>query len=296
MILISGGAGMLGAPLVRELVGRGKRVRVLTLPEDRTPDNLRDTPCEIVRGDVAEGSSLAGIFDGVKTVYHLAAVIIADEAAIRRVNVEGTRNMVEGAMSAGVGHFIYVSSAAVLYPYSTPYARSKAEGERIVTGQSRMNTTIVRPTLIYGKGGGQEFRMFLEYLDRYPVVPFIGNGAAKKNPIYVDDLVRGLAAIADNPVTYGKTYNLCGGQEITIKEMARTILRRRGRARPIVSVPVWAANGIAAVMETMMKNPPLTRYAISRIVQDASPDGSEANRDLGLSPVGFSEGIGRALT
>ncbi len=287
---------MLGAPLVRELVGRGHRVRVLTLPHDRTADNLRDISCEIVRGDVADGRSLTGIFDGVKTVYHLAAVIIADAATIQRVNVGGTRNMVKGAASAGVGHFIYVSSAAVLYPYSTPYARSKAQGERIVTGQPTMKTTIVRPTLIYGKGGGQEFRMFLEYLDRYPVVPFIGRGTAKKNPIYVDDLVWGLAAIAGNPTTYGKTYNLCGGQEITIRQMARLILRSQGRTKPIVSVPLWVANGLAAVLEKTMKAPPLTRYAISRIVQDAAPDGSQARDDLGLTPIGFEEGIKRVLS
>jgi nucleoside-diphosphate-sugar epimerase len=296
MILISGGAGMLGAPLVRELVGRGYRVRVLTLPEDRTSNNLRGLFCEIVRGDVSDSRSLDGIFDGVKTVYHLAAVIIAGRDKIRRVNVEGTRNMVKGAASSGVGHFVYVSSAAVLYPYSTPYARSKMDGERIVNDQKDMHVTTVRPTLIYGRGGGQEFTMFLEYLDRYPVVPFIGRGSAKKNPIHVDDLVRGLAAIAGNPQAYGKTYNLCGGQEITIREMARLILLNQGRAKPIISVPLWVANGLAIVLEKTMKNPPLARYAISRIVQDAAPDGSEARDDLGLAPIGFEEGIRRVLS
>lgn len=295
MILVSGGAGMLGAPLVRELVGRGRRVRVLTLPGDRSANSLRDVSCEIVTGDVADSRSLDGVFDGVKTVYHLAAVIIADAATIRRVNVGGTRNMVEGSASAGAEHFIYVSSAAMLYPSSTPYARSKAEAERIVTGQRTMKTTIVRPTLIYGKGGGEEFRMFVEYLDRYPVVPFIGRGAARKNPIYIHDLVRGLAAIAGNPKTYGKSYYLCGGQEITIREMARLILRVRGKAKRIISVPVWIAQAAAAVMEWTMNDPPLTRYAISRIVQDAVADGTEANSDLGLAPMGFEEGIGRVL-
>ncbi len=296
MILISGGAGMLGTPLVRELIGRGHRVRVLTLPEDRSADNLRGVSCEIVRGDVSDNRSLDGIFDGVKTVYHLAAVIIADGDTIRRVNVEGTRNMVKGSASSGVEHFIYISSVAVLYPHSTPYARSKMEGERIVTDQPEMNVTIVRPTLIYGKGGGQEFKMFLEYLDTYPVVPFIGKGSARKNPIYVDDLVRGLAAIEGNPKTYGKTYTLCGGREISIREMAQLILSNQGRYKPIISVPLWIANGIAVILENTMRNPPLTRYAISRIVQDAAPDGSEARDDLGLAPIGFEEGIRRVLS
>jgi nucleoside-diphosphate-sugar epimerase len=296
MILISGGAGMLGAPLAGALAGRGHRVRVLTLPGDRSPDNLRGVSCEIVRGDVSDMGSLGGIFDGVRTVYHLAAVIIGDRDSIWRVNVEGTRNMVAGAAAAGVEHFVHVSSVAVMYPDSTPYARSKVEGERIVTGQRDMNVTIVRPTLIYGKGGGREFTMFVEYLDRYPVVPFIGRGSARKKPIHVDDLVTGLAAVAGNPLTYGKTYHLCGGQEISIREMARLVLRSQGRSKPIVSVPLWIVKGLAVILEKTMKSPPLTRYAISRIVQDAAPDGSEARNDLGLKPMGFEEGIGRVLS
>jgi nucleoside-diphosphate-sugar epimerase len=295
MILISGGAGMLGAPLAGTLAGRGHRVRVLTLPGDRSPDNLRGVSCEIVRGDVSDMDSLVGIFDGVRTVYHLAAVIIGDRDRIRRVNVDGTRNMVAGAAAAGVEHFVYVSSVAVMYPDSTPYARSKAEGERIVTGRTGMNVTIVRPTLIYGPGGGQEFTMFLEYLNRYPVVPFIGRGAAKKNPIHVDDLVEGLSAIAGNPRTYGKTYHLCGGHQLSIREMALLVLRSQGRSKPIISVPLWVAKGLAVVLEKTMKDPPLTRYAISRIVQDAAPDDSEAREDLGLKPIGFEEGIGRVV-
>jgi nucleoside-diphosphate-sugar epimerase len=170
------------------------------------------------------------------------------------------------------------------------------EGERIVTGQAGMNVTIVRPTLIYGKGGGQEFTLFLEYLNKFPVVPFIGKGSAKKNPIYVDDLVHGLAAMGGNPKTYGKKYTLCGGREISIREMARLILLNQGSRKPIVSVPVWIATAVAVVLEKTIKNPPLTRYAISRIVQDAAPDGSEARDDLGLAPIGFDEGIKRVLS
>jgi NADH dehydrogenase len=292
MILISGGAGMVGVPLVKKLISMGNRVRVLTLPDDRAVNHLQEVPCEIVTGDVSHARSLAGIFDGVKTVYHLAAVIIAHDPDIyRRVNSEGTRNMVHGARVSGVGHFIYISSAAVLFHDSTPYAQSKMEGERIVAGQKEMQHTIVRPTLIYGRDGGQEFNMFLEYLRKYPIVPFIGRGKAKKNPIHVDDLVGGLSAIANNPRAFGKIYNLSGGEEISIWDMAQLLLKQQGLSKPVIPIPLWITRILAALFEKTMQNPPLTRYAISRIMQDANLNNEEARKDLGFAPVGFTEGL-----
>ena len=75
--------------------------------------------------------------------------------------------------------------------------------------------TIVRPTLVYDHGGGQELLMYLAYLKRFPVVPFIGKGDAKKRPVWAEDVVDGLARIAGNPEAYGKTYSLSGGESIS---------------------------------------------------------------------------------
>src|SRR5688572_23958657 len=179
MILITGGAGVMGRRLVQGLLDRGEQVRVL----DRPGTRLDDPRVELRHGDVTDPASLHGLFDGVDTVYHLAAVLIANDPAIfERVNVGGTRNMIEGARAAGVTQFIFVSSASVVYPHTTPYSLSKRECERLVR-ESGMQWTIVRPTLAYNERGGEEFRMFLEYLKKYPIVPFIGAGTALKNPV-----------------------------------------------------------------------------------------------------------------
>jgi NADH dehydrogenase len=167
------------------------------------------------------------------------------------------------------------------------------EGERIVRSQNEMRYTIVRPTLVYERDGGQEFMMFMEYLKKYPVVPFVGKGQAKKNPVLTDDLIKGLLAIADNPKAYGKVYNLSGGEVVTIWELAHMMLNHQGLSKPFIPVPVWLCKLIAVVMEKTMKSPPLTRYAISRIEQDADLDNREAGKDLGYSPIGITEGLKR---
>ena len=292
MILVTGGAGVMGRRLVRGLVEQGNRVRVL----DRPGTRLDGEDAELVHGDVTDPASLAGIFDGVDTVFHLAAILIAyDPEAFERVNVGGTRNVLQGAQAAGVKQFIFVSSASVVYPRTTVYSRSKRECERMVREQRGMQWTIVRPTLAYNEHGGEEFRMFLDYLRKFPVVPFIGRGRALKNPVHVDDLMRGFLAVVGNPVAYGKTYNFSGGEDITIWDLAHLMLKHQGISKPFLSLPVSLCTAAAKVLEGRMARPPLTWNVIAGITQDANLDNSEARRDLGYAPIGVREGLERCF-
>jgi nucleoside-diphosphate-sugar epimerase len=292
MILVSGGAGVMGSRLVRGLVDSGWKVRALTLPNDPFVSRLDGVDCEVFYGNISDTSSLKRAFDGVETVYHLAAIIIADNPALfESINVRGTQNMVEGAISAGVKHFILVSSASVVYPKTTPYSLSKRECERIVKEQSSMNYTIVRPTLAYEENGGQEFMMFMDYLKKYPIVPFIGRGRCLKNPVHVDDLMRGFLALAGNDKSFGKTYNFSGGEELTLWELARLMLEHQGVKKPFVPIPVSLCKMLSTIMEKTMKRPPLTWNAIAGAIQDANLDHSSATEDLGYNPIGVREGL-----
>lgn len=295
-VLVTGGAGVLGSRLVAGLVADGHRVRALTLPGDPLVSRLDGVDCEIVYGDIADDASLAGLFDGVSTVYHLAAIIIAQsDEVLRRINVEGTRNAVRRAAEAGASHFVYCSSAAAINPRSSVYALTKQAAEQIVRGEGRMRWTIARPTLIYERGGGQEFLLFLASLLKYPVVPFVGSGRARKNPVLADDVVRGLRAIAGNDRTYGRIYNLSGGEEIGIAELARLMLKHQGVRKPFIHIPLPLCRLAAWAMEGTMRRPPLTRYAISRIEEEAALDNSSARRDLGYDPIGVREGLARCF-
>ncbi len=282
----------MGRRLVQGLRERGERVRVL----DRSGSRLDDPGVELRHGDVTDPSSLAGVFDGVETVLHLAAILIShDPAAFERVNAGGTRNVVDAALRAGVKHFILVSSASVVYPKTTAYSRSKRDCERIVREQRGMQWTIVRPTLAYNEHGGEEFRMFLAYLRKYPVVPFIGRGRALKNPVHVDDLMRGFLAVVGNPVAYGKTYNFSGGEDISIWDLAHLMLRHQGVTKPFLPLPVSLCTLASRLLEGRMARPPLTWNVIAGITQDANLDNSEARRDLGYAPIGVREGLERCF-
>jgi len=294
MILVSGGTGVMGGRLVRDLAGNGQRVRALTLPNDPFVSRLEGVDCEIVYADISDTHSLWGVFDDIETVYHLAAIIIApDPALFLKININGTKNMVEGATSSGVKHFIHVSSASVVYPMTTPYSESKRESERIVREQDAMHYTIVRPTLAYERDGGQEFMMFLDYLNKYPLVPFIGRGRALKNPVHVDDLIKGFVSLAGNEKSYDKIYNFSGGEEISIWELGHLMLKHQGLTKPFIPIPVWLCRLLSFLMAAAMKHPPVTWNSIAGIIQDASLDHSSATTDLGYQPIGVREGLQR---
>jgi NADH dehydrogenase len=291
MILVTGGAGVMGSRLVGRLLGEGRRVRALVLPGDPRAARLAGSGAEVVEGNITDRASLDRPLEGVDTVYHLAAVIVSlDPWVFRRVNTDGTRNVVEAAAAAGARHLVYVSSASVTYPLSTDYSRSKAEAEGIVRAEARLRHTIARPTLVYDRRGGQEIEMLAAHIRRFPVVPFVGRGLVRKRPVFAGDVIEGLARIAGNERALGKVYNLSGGETITMIDLARLIARQLGLRRVFVptpaalwTVPLAAATGSSA----------LARQIVAGFTQDADLDSSRARRDLGYDPLPVSAGLPR---
>ncbi len=193
--------------------------------------------------------------------------------------------MVAAAAAAGVRHFIYVSSASVDLP--APHdlrARQAGRGGDRRRTSAGFAHTIVRPTLVYDETGGQEFMLFRRYLRRFPVVPFIGPGSARKRPVFSDDVVDGLARIVGNPVCFGKTYNLSGPEPITLRALGKLILELGGRpSGHSCTCRCRSAARSPPCLARVMKNPPLTPYAVAGFTNDADLDCSEAVRDLGYA-------------
>ena len=202
--LVTGGAGVVGRALCRELLDRGVDVRVLTLPGDALAKSL-PPEVEVFYGDVTDAGSVAPALEGVDTVFHLAAILLSTvPGAFEKINAGGTRNIVACCKAAGVRRLLYVSSISVT----------------AVKG-SGLDWTIVRPTLVIGDGGGVEFNMFARYVTRFPVYFMPGGGQSKKRPVRSVDLVKGIAAAGLADAAVGKTYALAGPEVLTMAEMAR---------------------------------------------------------------------------
>lgn len=288
-ILITGAAGEIGSRMANRFRERGHMVRALVLPDDALATRLGDG-IEICRGDVTKPESLGLALAGVEVVYHLAAVLLCEDAELfHRVNVEGTRNVVAAAEAGGAKHLVHVSSASVVYPNTTHYSRSKRQAEAVVTACGRMSWTIVRPTLVYDREGGLEFKLYADFVKRFPVVPLVAGGRARKRPVHVDDLLEGLLAMAGNPVTFGKTYNLSGGETVTLRELAQLMLERAGAKKPMLGLPARLCSVAARAWGALNRRPLLMEHTLAGLTQDADLDPSDAIRDLGYRPVGVRD-------
>jgi nucleoside-diphosphate-sugar epimerase len=226
-------------------------------------------------------------------------ILARDVSVFDAVNRQGTANLVAASAAAGVRHFIYVSSASVVYPRLTPYGRSKLAAERIVKGETRLLHTIVRPTLVYDETGGQEFALFRRYLDRFPVVPFVGPTrgprAARKRPIHAAEAVDGLARMVGSEAAPGRTYNLSGGETITLAELGRLVLALEGKSKPFLPIPIFLCRALAHGLAAVMKNPPLTPYAVAGFTNHADLDPAQAMAELGWRPRGVRAGLAACL-
>jgi nucleoside-diphosphate-sugar epimerase len=290
MVLITGGTGAIGGTLVEKLLLDGQAVRVLTLPADPAIPRLEDRGVDVRVGDIRYPEQICGICEGVSTVIHLAAIIIAPNHFLyRSINVKGTEAILKEARKSDVRHFVYVSSASVTYTKPTAYSLSKKDAEYLVQ-HSGVPWTIVRPTLVYGKKGGMEFDMFLSYLRTFPIVPFIGKGDALKRPVYVDDVVEGLFFLTKRENGKGAIYNFSGGKAISMSNFVRLCLIAMGQEKkPVIHIPVEICISIASVLERLTANPPLRWSVIAGITQDANLDPSDAMRDLGYAPSSVAE-------
>ena len=293
MILVTGGAGVIGSALVRGLLERGHQVRALALPDTPAPAAW-PTEAELCFGDIRSGKGLKQAFEGVRAVYHLAAVLLCEHAsAFYETNVEGTRHTLEAAQHRGVEHFVHVSSASVVYPVTTPYSRSKRAAERLVARAPGLATTIVRPTLVYDGEGGLEFRVFAQYLRSRRWAPLPGDGRARKRPVHVDDLIAGLCAIAYQPQTYGQRYDLSGGETLSVDALAALVAERVGAKPTLLHLPE-ALCRLGLGLARALGRAGLSEHAIVGLTQDAILDNPAAQRDFGYAPRGMRDGLGLA--
>ena len=305
LVMVTGATGFLGRRVVRELLERHHRVRCLVhVPGRERIFDHREV--EVHYGNVLDSDSLAQALYDVEAVVHLVAIIREGRrATFGLVNRQGTANMVASAKAAGVREFQHVSAIGAANDPAYPYLYSKWQAEREVVDSGLIHT-ILRPSIMFGEG--DEFLTALAGLVRLgPVVPVIGPGRNRMQPISVDDVARCVAAAVGNQDLRGKTLHLGGPQRLTYNDLVDEVARAMGKRRRKLHVPTWPAYASAAVMEKLLPRAPITTGQIRMVGIRNVADGADVERSFGFTPrplrgnidyvneVGFSDGLKLAL-
>jgi nucleoside-diphosphate-sugar epimerase len=292
MILVTGGAGAMGLRLVRRLREREIPVRVIGLANDRAAGRVEAMGAEYRGVDILDGRAIRESVSGIEGVVHLAARILSrrDPAMLHRINVEGTRNVVEAARRSGAGRFLHISSISVTYANQNGYSRSKARGESVVR-ESGLDWTILRPTLAWGDPSAVEYATFARLAGTFPILPLPGGGRALKSPVHVDDLAVGFERALFSRGASGRTIALGGPESISLAAMARRIRSARGGGGFVLPVPArpaaWAILAHARIWRTLGLEPLADWQTWTGLVEDACPDTADAKTVLGWDPRPF---------
>src|SRR6476661_1236471 len=234
-VLVTGGTGVVGRATVTALIDRGHTVRLLSRNAERDAAQW-GAGVESWSGDVAKDEGLTGVADGCDAVLHVVGVVHASEdgPSQREINVEGTQRMLREAISSGGPRFIFVSSLGTDRGESE-YHRSKREAEALVR-EYPGPWTIVRPGNVYGPGD-DEISLLLRMVRTLPVIPVIGGGDAKFQPIYAGDLGRALAMTVERTDLVGRALDLAGTEETSQNDLIERFSRITGREPARVGVP-----------------------------------------------------------
>jgi nucleoside-diphosphate-sugar epimerase len=262
-VLVTGATGFLGGALARRLARDGARVRALARRPERGAA-LRATPgVELAYGDVTDEGRMRDVLRGCDIAFHAAGVLDGSLAAQRRVNVDGTRNVVRAAADAGVGRVVHVSSAGAygfggpgdvsedtpLRPGHAAYGVTKAEAEGVVRqiGRERgLACSIIRPGMIYGPGSRVWTEVMFTIARRNPTL-FPGDGSGSIPAIYLDDVVDLMTVLAVHPAAAGETFNCTPDPSPTWREFLGAYAALAGHRR-WVAIPVTPLRVVARLV------------------------------------------------
>lgn len=297
-VLVTGATGFIGGRLVQRL-SSASDVRLRALVRD--PDKARSWTAgavELIQGDITDRHSLDAALKDCDVVFHCAALMhdaTTDAQGFHRVNVEGTRNMLEAALQAGVRRFVHLSSIAVYgtnprqgadetdeYQFGREgYANSKIESEQIALAYHRQRglpVVVLRPANVYGPRSSF-WTVWMITMIQAGRLSLIDDGQGMANPVYIDNLVDAMQLAAHHTGAVGEVFVVSDGTQVTWKEFLGYYARMVGRD----SLPTMSKS------EALSKLDPVQ---VAYWTQTGWFDITKARRILGYEPrVSLAEGM-----
>ena len=317
-VLITGGTGFIGSRLGLRCLESGHSV--LILGQENTPAEssnrklLEEKGARIRLASVTQKELLPELLKGIDVVFHLAAVqheVNVPDQRFREVNVQGTANLLEGSVTAGVRRFVHGSTIGVYgqgmvgrIDENSPmrpdniYGKTKLEGENVVLSfKEKLPVVIVRIPETYGPGDRRLLKLFKAI--RKGVFIMIGDGKNLHHLIYIDDLIDAFSLASEIPDAVGNIFVVAGEEPVTTNEMVAVIAERMGTRIPRYRVPLSALLFLAYLVEKMCQpfgiKPPIYPRRMDFFRKNFVFSKEKAKRILGFQPkISFSEGI--ALT
>jgi uncharacterized protein YbjT (DUF2867 family) len=283
---ILGGAGFIGRYVVKRLAGRGD---VLTVGGRHAAAakflQLKGDVGQVGLVNIAidEAALLPAFVAGNDAVVNLVGIL--HESGGQRFDIihhVGPAHLARLAREAGVERFVQVSAIGADPRSSSAYARTKAAGEEAVR-DAFPTATILRPSVVFGPED-QFFNRLAAVAMVSPVLPVIGGGETRFQPVYVGDVADAVVRVLDDSTTAGRTYELGGPKIYSLRALTELLLAEIRRKRLLVDIPFGLASLQARLM-SLLPNPPLTPDQVEMLKRDSIVSaGALTLATLGIAP------------
>lgn len=313
-VLVTGATGFLGGALALRLASDGAHVRALARRPEKGNFLSGNPNIEIVSGDINDLNRMREVTEGCEYLFHVAAALGGPMTFQYHVNVEGTRNIMEAAVSARVKRVVNVSSiAAYGYEYQgditedlplravrVPYNVTKMQGETVIREMGERHNleySIIRPAMIYGPRSNMWTKTMFQLGKSQPTW-FLGDGSGSFHPIYVDDVVDMLVVLATHPQAAGEAFNCAPDPASTWREFIGAYSRLAGheRWRSLPVLPIRLAAPLVEVILSLRGEPQQTPKALDYLLTRRTYKMTKARERLGWQPqVDLPNGIQRCV-
>ena len=281
-ILVLGGTGFVGRHLCRELGRLEYRVTVPTRNVSRAQHVQSLALLDLVQADVHDEAALARLVPGHDAVVNLVAILHGDSFEFQRVHVDLVRKVVRACTDAGVPRVVHVSALGAAPDAPSMYQRTKAAGEALVQG-SGLDWTVLRPSVMFGEGD-KFLTVFARLQKIFPIVPLAGADTLFQ-PVWVGDVVNAIVQCLQREDTIRRTYEACGPERFTLRQLVQLAGSLSGHPRPVVGLPTVLARIQAFAMELAPGEPLMSRDNLDSMKVDNVASGKLPGLDaLGISP------------
>ena len=289
LVTVVGGSGFIGRHVVQALAQAGWRIRVAV----RRPDlaghlqPLGDVGQIVpVQANVRYPASLAAACEGAEAVINLVAVLSSGGAqTFEALHVFGAGAVARAAREAGASSFVHVSAIGADKQSKSDYARTKAEGEERVAAEFP-GVSIVRPSVVFGPED-DFFNRFAALARFSPVLPLIGGGHTRFQPVYVGDVAAAVNRLLDADAAPGRTWELGGPEVVTLREIMEMTARIMGRTRLMVPVP-WPVAVMQGAVLQLLPKPLLTMDQVELLRHDNVVSGEAEAEGRTLKGLGIA--------
>lgn len=266
-ICILGGTGFVGHQLSSQLTKAGYYVVVPSRNRERHRSLQVLPKVEVVDADIHDEDALKALFAGCHAVINLAAILNENKRGeFKQVHVELVEKIISACKTSGVTRLLHMSALnADAENGSSAYLRSKGEGEKLALAATDLNVTTFRPSVMFGEDD-RFFNKFAGMLRNLPFLPLTCPDSHMA-PIFVGDVVKVMVKTLNDKSTYGQTYNLCGPEAYTLKELVDYTNRLTDLRRTIIPL----GDGLSALMGRVMGMMPFKPFTYDNYLSLKTP-------------------------